>query len=107
MAEPIDQGGLRPDRILSTLEQLHARITARFPESGLPTIVLKDARLTAASPKRSMTQFELNRYLDYCAEMLALIGKLAALYGDHVRDGVVIDAVNDIENFTSSLGRKI
>ena len=55
-----------------------------------------------------MTQFELTRYLDYCAEMLALIGKLAALYAEHVRDGVVvIDAVNDIENFTSSLGRKI
>ena len=54
-----------------------------------------------------MTQFELTRYLDYCAEMLALIGKLAALYAEHTRDGVVIDAVNDIENLTSNLGRKI
>src|SRR5262245_27604687 len=39
-----------------------------------PTIVL-DAQKTAASPERTMTQFELTRYLDYCAEMLALIGK--------------------------------
>jgi len=39
--------------------------------------------------------------------MLALIGKLAALYAEHMRDGVIIDAVNDIENLTSSLGRKI
>jgi len=54
-----------------------------------------------------MTRFELTRYLDYCAEMLALIGKLAALYGERMRDGVVIDAVNDIESFTSGLGRKI
>ena len=72
-----------------------------------PTVVLKGAHPTAASPQRSMTQFELTRYLDYCAEMLALIGKLAALYAEHMRDGVVIDAVNDIENLTSSLGRKI
>jgi hypothetical protein len=72
-----------------------------------PTIVLQGAHPTAASPQRSMTQFELTRYLDYCAEMLALIGKLAALYAEHMCDGVVIDAVNDIENLTSGLGRKI
>jgi hypothetical protein len=54
-----------------------------------------------------MTQFELTRYLDYCAEMLALVGKLAALYAEGVRDSVVINAVNDIENLTSGLGRKI
>lgn len=71
-----------------------------------PTIVL-DAHKTAASPERTMTQFELTRYLDYCAEMLALIGKLAALYGERMRDSVVIDAVNDIENLTAGLGRKI
>ena len=54
-----------------------------------------------------MTHFELTRYLDYCAEMLALIGKRAALYGEHRRDGVVVEAVNDIESFTRGPGRKI
>jgi hypothetical protein len=72
-----------------------------------PTVVLQAHKPTAASPTRSMTQFELTRYLDYCAEMLALIGKLAALYAEHLRDAVVIDAVNDIENLTTNLGRKI
>jgi hypothetical protein len=72
-----------------------------------PTIVLQAHRKTTASPARPMTQFELTRYLDYCAEMLALIGKLAALYAEGMRDGVVMDAVNDIENLTSNLGRKI
>jgi len=71
-----------------------------------PTVLL-DSQKTAASPERTMSQFELTRYLDYCAEMLALIGKLAALYAERVRDGVVVDAVNDIENLTTSLGRKI
>ena len=59
------------------------------------------------SPDRTMTQFELTRYLDYCAEMLSLIGKLAALYADRVRDSVVIASVNDVENLTAGLGRKI
>lgn len=71
-----------------------------------PTVVL-DAHKTAASPERTMTQFELTRYLDYCSEMLALIGKLAALYAEGIRDDVVINAVNDIENLTTGLGRKI
>ncbi len=71
-----------------------------------PTIIL-NAHGTAASPERTMTRFELTRYLDYCAEMLALIGKIAALFADRMRDGMVIDAVNDIEDLTNGLGRKI
>lgn len=49
----------------------------------------------------------LTRYLDYCAEMLALIAKLAALYAERMRDPVVIDAVTEIENLTTGLSRKI
>ena len=36
--------------------------------------------------KRTMTQFELIRYLDYCSEMLALAGKIAALYVEDFPD---------------------
>ena len=49
----------------------------------------------------------LTRYLDYCAEMLALIAKLAALYAERMRDPIVIDAVTEIENLTTGLSRKI
>jgi hypothetical protein len=49
----------------------------------------------------------LTRYLDYCAEMLALIAKLAALYAERMRDPVVIDTVTEIENLTTGLARKI
>ncbi len=59
------------------------------------------------APPRAMSKFQLTRYLDYCAEMLALIGKLSALYADRVRDPVVIDAVTEIENLTTGLARKI
>lgn len=59
------------------------------------------------APPRAMTAFQLTRYLDYCAEMLALVGKLAALYAERVRDPVVIEAVTEIENLTTGLARKI
>ncbi len=72
-----------------------------------PTVVLSGAPPTASSPERRMSEFELSRYLDYCAEMLALIAKLAALYAERSQDRQVTDGVNEIEELTSSLGRKI
>jgi hypothetical protein len=54
-----------------------------------------------------MSELELSRYLDYCAEMLALIAKLAALYAGRVQDPAVIAAVSEVEELTSDLGRKI
>ncbi len=62
---------------------------------------------TASSPKRTMTPFELNRYLDYCSEMLALVGKIAALYVKTFPDEPAVSAVNDVEELTSGLSRKI
>jgi hypothetical protein len=62
---------------------------------------------TSSSPIRDLTQEQLLRYLDYCAEMLSLIGKLAALYAQYFPDSVVISAVNDIEELTTNLSRKI
>src|SRR5581483_5878621 len=61
---------------------------------------------TASSPKRMMTRFELSRYLDYCSEMSSLIGKIAALYVQKYDDPVVLSAVDQIEDLTSSLSRK-
>ena len=62
---------------------------------------------TPSSPKRALGPAELARYLDYCSEMLSLIGKLAALYAQSLKSADVIDAVNDIEVLTSNLSRKI
>jgi hypothetical protein len=72
-----------------------------------PTALLAPSARTASSPQRSMNEFQLTRYLEYCAEMLALMGKIAALYAQRTGDGVVVDAVNDIENLCANLGRKI
>jgi len=62
---------------------------------------------TASSPKRTMTPFELNRYLDYCSEMLSLSGKVAALYVQNFEDADAVAAVNDLEELASGLSRKI
>jgi hypothetical protein len=72
-----------------------------------PTQLWKGYSSTASSQVHDMTDFELIRYLDYCSEMLSLTGKLAALYMQNMRDPVIIEAVNEIEDLTTSLSRKI
>lgn len=62
---------------------------------------------TSSSPLRDLTNEQLLRYLDYCAEMLSLTGKLAALYAQHFPDATVVAAVNDVEQLTTNLSRKI
>jgi hypothetical protein len=58
-------------------------------------------------PRRTMTRFELSRYLDYCTDLLSLTSKVAALYVQDLQDPVVLNAVNDVENLTTGLARKI
>ena len=72
-----------------------------------PTTLLSDGPKTPSSPERRMSRFELTRYLEYCAEMLALTGKLSALYAGESHDHVVIAAAGDVENLCTDLGRKI
>lgn len=62
---------------------------------------------TPSSPKQNLSPAELGRYLDYCSEMLSLIGKLAALYVQKFDDPVALVAVNEVEDLTTGLSRKI
>lgn len=72
-----------------------------------PAALSESYRKTAASPDRPFSAAELARYLDYCAEMLSITGKLAALYAQSVNDEGVAEAVNDIETLGSNLSRKV
>ncbi|NNJ25227.1 hypothetical protein [Alienimonas chondri] len=56
---------------------------------------------------RRLSAFDLCRYLDYCSEMLSLIGKVAALYVQRFDDATALSAVNEVENLCSGLSRKI
>ena len=62
---------------------------------------------TAHSPTAPMTGALLERYLDYCSELVALTGKLAALLAQSCRDSEVVAAASDVEELTTSLSRKI
>ena len=57
--------------------------------------------------KRPQNPAELIRYLDNCSDLLALISKLAALYVQNFDDPVTLSAVNEVENLTNGLSRKI
>jgi hypothetical protein len=63
--------------------------------------------VTTASPSPSLNAFQLARYLDYCSEMLSLIGKVASLYVQDFNDEVALVAVNEVEGLTTGLSRKI
>jgi hypothetical protein len=74
----------------------------------------KDPERMAGAPaeteiitKRPKNPAELIRYLDYCSDLLALISKIAALYVQNFDDPVTISAVNEVENLTNGLSRKI
>jgi hypothetical protein len=72
-----------------------------------PVALMPGYEPTAASPDRPLNAQSLLRYLDYCSELLAITGKLAALYAQAVNDEGVASAVNDIESLGSNLSRKI
>jgi len=72
-----------------------------------PDAMGADARPTPSSPIRDLGGYELKRYFDYCSEMLSVLSKLAALLVENFDDPVTLSAVNEVENLTSGLARKI
>lgn len=62
---------------------------------------------TPSSPSNDLSPDQLIRYLDYCSEMLSMVGKLAALYLKRSDDAVVLSTVDEIEGLTTGLSRKI
>jgi hypothetical protein len=72
-----------------------------------PEMVFGRSLPNEASPARNMTAMELNRYLDYCTEMLSIVSKIGALYVQTFPDSQALAAVDDIESLTNGLSRKI
>lgn len=72
-----------------------------------PEPLFAPGQATPSSPQRTLTPFQLARYLDYCSELLSLTSKLAALHAQYLRDPVVLDAVNDVESLAAGLSQKI
>jgi predicted membrane channel-forming protein YqfA (hemolysin III family) len=100
---------LERSRLLSLLHQLRSTAhvidmhqLTKDPEQLKPSFVP-----TAKSTKLNMTRDQVERYLDYCSEMLSLVGKTAALCAEESRDSVILETVSTIENLTVGLSRKI
>jgi hypothetical protein len=100
---------MKRGRALSAINELRAlaHIIDMHQLTKDPEMVLRGHTPTAASPERNMTPFELNRYLDYCSEMLALVSKVAALYVQSFPDSQALAAVDEIESLTTELSQKI
>jgi hypothetical protein len=62
---------------------------------------------TISSPDVRLSPFQLIRYLDYCSEMLSLLSKVAAIYGDASNDDVVLSTIDEIESLTTGLSTQI
>lgn len=96
----------------AALQQLHglraiAHVVDMHQLTKDPDRLLVQAQDTESSPRRAMSRAELGRYLDYCSELLSVTGKLAALFVQHFQDPAVMQSVNEIEDLTSGLSRKI
>ena len=72
-----------------------------------PSLLLENIAPTPSSPEHSLGRAEITRYLDYCSELLSLTGKIAALYAQSMQDPVVVDTVNELEDLSTNLSRKI
>jgi len=96
-------------RALQSLHQLRslAHVVDMHQLTKDPERVTRSGGDTRSSPKRVMTPFELTRYLDYCSETLSLISKAAALHVQGYQDSETLAAVEQIEDLTNGLSRKI
>ncbi len=72
-----------------------------------PSATSDQTHRTPSSPNRTMTPFELVRYLDYCSEMFSLTAKVATLYAQSSRDSLVIGTVTEIEQMAANLSAKV
>lgn len=103
------EGRRRRREMLAALHELRslAHVIDMHQLTKDPEALLSPELRTDHSPARTMTPFELTRYLDYCSEMLSLTAKLAAMYAQESEDPVVLDAVREIQDLGSGMSGEI
>ena len=103
------EGRLKRGRALRRIHELRsmAHVIDMHQLTKDPDYYRGESGDTIHSPRRELSLAELMRYLDYCSELLSLTSKIAALYIQRFNDGVVLDAVSDVENLCDGLSRKV
>jgi hypothetical protein len=100
---------VRRGQVLALLHQLRslAHIVDMHQLTKDPERLRPDFVRTPLSPDPHLTRDEMEHYLNYCSELLSLVGKAAALCAEESRDNVVLDTVSTIESLTTGMSRKI
>ena len=100
---------LKRRRALAALHELRAivHVIDMHQLTKDPTTAVIVGGKTLSSPARTLTPYELSRYLDYCSEMMSLTSKVAVLFAQSLPDPVVTEAVSDIERIASGMSQKI
>ena len=94
---------------LATLQRLRslAHVIDMHQLTKDPERLRPDFEQTSASVPLDLTAIELSNYLDYCSELLSMVGKTAALFGEHTDDRTTLSTIAGIEDLTNGLSRKI
>ena len=97
-------------RALTALHELRAMAhvvdmhqVAKDPEG----LVKLDPNSPEFAKYTTKSLFDLNRYLNYCNEMLAIVSKIAALYVQDFPDAATVTVVDQVENLCSGLSQRI
>lgn len=100
---------LKRRRALAAIRELRslAHVIDMHQLTKDPEHIADSPKISGLDSKRPKSPAELMRYLDHCSDLLALISKISALYVQKFDDPVTLAAVNEIENLTSGLSRKI
>jgi hypothetical protein len=76
---------------------------AKDPEG----LVRRRPAVSEAPEQTTRTLFDLNRYLNYCIELLAIVSKIAAVYVQRFPDPSTVAAVDQIETLCHGLSQAI
>lgn len=101
---------LKRSRALAALHELRALAhvvdmhqLAKDPEG----LARRGPVVSETTDQTTTTRFELNRYLTYCHELLAMVSKVAAVYVQDFPDASTVAAVDQIETLCAGLSQKI
>lgn len=72
-----------------------------------PERLMKGFTKTAKTVEIGLDKHQLWAYLDYCSELLSLVGKAAALFAEKNNDDMVLATVEGIEDLTTGMSRKL
>jgi hypothetical protein len=101
---------LKRRRALSALHELRAmaHVVEMHQIAKDPAGLLRGGSpKPGAKEQTTKTPEDLNRYLNYCNELLSIISKIAALYVQDFPDAPTVAAADQVENLCSGVSQRI